>query len=117
METKQTKEVKKAKTVPMNKVVETPVENTGKPVIQQEVKEETPAKYSYEELESIVKNLVEQNNTLIGRIRQYEELLNIKRLDYLFAVLQNREGFSKGFISEVISEIEESLTIKTEESK
>lgn len=117
METKKTKEVKKAKTVPMNKVVEAPVENTGKPVVQQEVKEETPAKYSYEELEGIVKGLVEQNNTLVGRIRQYEELLNIKRLDYLFAVLQNREGFSKEFVSEVISEIEESLTIKTEEPK
>lgn len=111
METKKTKEVKKAKTVPMNKVVETPVENTGKPVVQ-EVKEDIPAKYSQEEVEGIVKSLVEQNNTLRGRVMQYEELLNIKRLDYLFAVLQNREGFSKTFITRTIAEIEDSLMIK-----
>lgn len=111
MKTKKAKEEKKAKTMPINTTAENPV----KPVVQ-ESKEKTPAKYSYEELENIAKGLVEQNNTLIGRIHQYEELLNIKRLDYLFAVLQNREGFSKEFVSAVISEIEDSLTI-TENSK
>ena len=117
MENKKAKEIKKAKTVAMHP--EKSMDNEGKetPEIVQNNPEPVKQKYSYEELENIVKNLIEQNNNLVMRLHQYEELLNIKRLDYLFKVLENKESFSKKFVFEVGKEIEESLTIKEEESK
>ena len=48
------------------------------------------------------------------KLAQYEELLQVKRLDYLFEVLKAKEVFSKKFINECIKEIEASLTVPEE---
>lgn len=88
--------------------------------VKEEVKIETsnvenePKKYSYEELETIIKNLVEQHNNMRTKLLQYEELIASKRLDYLFAVMQHKECFTKEFVEVSSKEIEEALFIKTE---
>lgn len=75
-----------------------------------------PEQYSYEDLKSIAAGMVEQMEKMKIQLLRYEEMLQIKRLDYLFAVLQNREGFSKKFLEKTIKEIEESL-MPIEETK
>lgn len=72
--------------------------------------------YSYEELKNIAAGMAEQMEKMRIQLLRYEEMLQIKRLDYLFAVLQNREGFSKKFLEKTIKEIEESL-MPIEETK
>ena len=72
--------------------------------------------YSYEELKNIAACMAEQMEKMRIQLLRYEEMLQIKRLDYLFAVLQNREGFSKKFLEKTIKEIEESL-MPIEETK
>lgn len=94
-----------------------------KKVIPMTAKEETvelnakePKQYSYEELKNIAAGMAEQMEKMRIQLLRYEEMLQIKRLDYLFAVLQNREGFSKKFLEKTIKEIEESL-MPIEETK
>jgi hypothetical protein len=63
-----------------------------------ELSAKEPKQYSYEELKSIASGMAEQIEKMRIQLLRYEEMLQIKRLDYLFAVLQNREGFSKKFL-------------------
>lgn len=109
MDTKKAKEKKVVELQPK----ELKNEPAHKDVAMTESKPQTASdKYSYEELEKIAVGLSEQAEKMRIRLMQYEELLNSKRLDYLFAVLQNREGFSETFITRVIAEIEDSLMLK-----
>ena len=76
-------------------------------------------KLSYEELTNVANGLKEQNNFLMkqcqqmeGKLRELVEVLNFKRLDYLFKVVELGYEFDTKFVSQCISELEESLTIK-----
>ena len=76
-------------------------------------------KLSYEELTNVANGLKEQNNFLMkqcqqmeGKLRELVEVLNFKRLDYLFKVVELGYEFDTKFVSKCISELEESLTIK-----
>ena len=76
-------------------------------------------KLSYEELTKVANGLKEQNNFLMkqcqqmeGKLRELVEVLNFKRLDYLFKVVELGYEFDTKFVSQCISELEESLTIK-----
>ena len=76
-------------------------------------------KLSYEELTNVANGLKEQNNYLMkqcqqmdGKLRELVEVINFKRLDYLFKVVEFEYEFSSKFVSQCIAELEESLTIK-----
>ena len=76
-------------------------------------------KLSYEELTKVANGLKEQNNFLMkqcqqmeGKLRELVEVINFKRLDYLFKVVELGYEFDTKFVSQCISELEESLTIK-----
>ena len=76
-------------------------------------------KLSYEELTKVANGLKEQNNFLMkqcqqmeGKLRELVEVLNLKRLDYLFKVVELRNMFGTEFVNQCITELEESLTIK-----
>ena len=76
-------------------------------------------KLSYEELTNVANGLKEQNNFLMkqcqqmeGKLRELVEVINFKRLDYLFKVVELGYEFDTKFVSQCISELEESLTIK-----
>ena len=47
-----------------------------------------------------------------GKLRELVEVLNLKRLDYLFKVVELRNMFGTEFVNQCITELEESLTIK-----
>ena len=76
-------------------------------------------KLSYEELTNVANGLKEQNNFLMkqcqqmeGKLRELVEVINFKRLDYLFKVIEFEYNFDSKFVSQCITELEESLTIK-----
>ena len=83
------------------------------------MKEVDNNKLSYEELTKVANGLKEQNNFLMkqcqqmeGKLRELVEVINFKRLDYLFKVIEFEYNFDSKFVSQCISELEESLTIK-----
>ena len=91
-----------------NKAKESKVKPLGTSAPVKDVQTEGK-KYSHEELEKIAIGLSEQLEKARVKLMQYEELLNIKRLDYLFACLQNKDCFNKEFIVKAVKEIETSL--------
>lgn len=82
-----------------------------------ENKEEAPEvqqKLTYEQLENVAKQLSAQSEELYKRYLKAEELLAIRRLDYLIKVVEMKDNFSDKFIKDCIEEIEKSLTIPEE---
>ena len=67
-----------------------------------EVKEQK--KMSYEELETLVKNLY-------ARLQQVEMSNMFKQLDYLFKVVENIHSFPQKFADKCVAEIVEFMTI------
>ena len=67
-------------------------------------------KLSYEELTNVANGLKEQNNFLMkqcqqmeGKIRELVEVLNLKRLDYLFKVVELRYAYSRLVVKNMVS--------------
>lgn len=63
-------------------------------------------KLSYEELENLA-------NTLYLRLQEADMSNMLKRLDYLFKVVENKPVFNARFVKACVDEIEDLLTIKT----
>ena len=83
-----------------------------------EVKAEQPKeKLSYEQLENVCHQLSEQSRTLYQRLQEADMTNFFKRLDYLFAVVENSEKFPADFSKKCVDEIVASMTLpeKTEE--
>lgn len=83
-----------------------------------EVKAEQPKeKLTYEQLENVCHQLSEQSRTLYQRLQEADMTNLFKRLDYLFAVVENLEKFPAEFGKKCIDEIVVSMTLpeKTEE--
>lgn len=86
-----------------------------------EKEEPKQQKYTYEELNNICIQLSQQNQELIMQLRQANQVNMFKRLDYLFKVVEiaNSIGtwhFNDDFIQKCIEEIQEAMTIPTEET-
>lgn len=78
---------------------------------------ENKEEVSREQLESLLKQLIEENKELKIRFNQvYSDLIS-KRLDYLFKAVEFKESFSKKFILDCTKEIEAALTISEEVEK
>lgn len=80
---------------------------------ENKVKEEQ--KFSYEQLEAIARQLSEQNNQLIAKIKELQMGNVFKRIDYLFKILENAHMFGEAFVTNCSKEIEEFMTIPNKE--
>lgn len=68
-------------------------------------------KPTYEQLENEVKGLKGMNNQLIMQLQQMNVQNLFKRMDYLFKVVENREGFRQEFVEKCAEELEGHLTL------
>lgn len=82
--------------------------------------EEPKKKLTYEELENVCHQLSEQSRTLYQRLQEADMTNIFKRLDYLFAVVENIDVFPAEFGKKCVDEIVSSMTLPeppAEESK
>ena len=76
---------------------------------------ERPEKLSYEQLENVAAQLSEQNRQLNERFQNVANVYN--RLNFLFKVMEHFQRFNAGFVSRCSSEIENIITIPSEEKE
>lgn len=67
-------------------------------------------KPTYEQLENYAKQLSIQAQRMGARIQDLEAILDSKRMDYLFKVVENPISFSEEFVNNCAEEIKMSLT-------
>lgn len=86
--------------------------------------EQPTQKLSYEKLNQVCAELSEQNGqmqkyiqSLHGQLHDLEEAYMMKRLDYLFKVLQYASMFDADFVGSCAEEIKEALTIPESQAK
>lgn len=68
-------------------------------------------KATYDELNNYCAQLFEQNKKLQEQVKQLNMANMFRRLDYLFAVVSNKDAFDKDFIAKCVAEIQQALTI------
>lgn len=80
-------------------------------------KTEVREKPTYEQLENYVDQLAYQNMNLNKRVSELSDIVMLKRMDYLFKVIENKDSFTDSFIQTCSNEIAEALTppVNTEE--
>ena len=81
---------------------------------EKNVNEETQ-KMTYEQLESVARQLSEQNRELYTKLQQIDMMNIFKRLDYLFRVIENHTKFGKAFVDKCKDEIVTLMTIPEKE--
>lgn len=74
-------------------------------------------KLSYEELEQRVIGLQSMNQQLMMQIQKMDLSNVLKRLDYLFKVLEQGHYFNTDFVDKVVQEIESTITVPEEETE
>ena len=79
-----------------------------------ENKEVKKEKLSYEELENVCHQLSEQSRNLYGKLQEANMSNLFRRLDYLFAVIQNSDKFPSEFTSRCTQEVMAIMTIQDE---
>ena len=72
-------------------------------------------KPTYEQLDNYAKQLSIQAQRMAARIQDLEMLVDSKRLDYLFKVIENPLSFDEAFINHCTEEIVNALTPQQEE--
>lgn len=80
--------------------------------IKMEAPKEAKKKLSYEELENVCHQLSEQSRRLYQRVQESDLTNMFKRLDYLFAVVENSKCFPNEFTTKCVQEIMDTLTIE-----
>ena len=78
---------------------------------------ETPVneKPTYEQLENYAKQLSIQAQRMAKQISDYQAILDSKRMDYLFKVIENPIAFEEKFVNDCAVEISMALSIPPEE--
>ena len=76
---------------------------------------EETQKMTYEQLESVARQLSEQNRELYTKLQQMDMMNIFKRLDYLFRVIENHTKFGKAFVDKCKDEIVTLMTIPEKE--
>ena len=79
-----------------------------------EEKKNEKKKLSYEELENVCHQLSEQSQTLYRKLQEANLNNMFKRLDYLFAVIENKSSFPEDFVKKCIDEIVTDMTLPEE---
>lgn len=73
--------------------------------------EEKKKKLSYEELENVCHQLSDQSQTLYRKLQEANLSNMFKRLDYLFAVIENKDAFPDDFVKKCVDEVVSSMTL------
>lgn len=76
---------------------------------------EQPRELSYEEMKNVAAQLQHQNEQMRNAIMKLDYTNTFKRLDYLFKVVENSIQFPDDFVSECVTEIVNTITIKDTE--
>lgn len=71
-------------------------------------------KLSYEQLENVCHQLSEQSRNLYQKLQEANMTNAFKRLDYLFAVLTNKDIFPTEFVEKTVNEVMMALTVDEE---
>lgn len=76
-------------------------------------------KLSYEQLNDACNQLFQQNKQLSMKVREMEQFLMNKRMEYLFKVIEFSSRFHSDFVVSCVDEVEEAMKIPqdTEEEK
>lgn len=77
-------------------------------------------KLSYEDLENVCHQLSEQSRVLYKKLQENDLSNMFKRLDYLFAIVENKDVFEErdlDFFNKCVDEIITSMTIEEPEDK
>ena len=79
---------------------------------------ETKQKLTYGQLNEACNQLFQQNKQLTVRLREVEQFLGNKRMDYLFKVIEFSTLFHSDFVVNCVDEIEEAMKMpQSEEEK
>ena len=78
---------------------------------------EQPKELSYEELKNVAAQLQHQNEQMRNAIMKLDYTNTLKRLDYLFKVIEFSIQFPDDFITNCINEIVDMMTVKEEEKE
>lgn len=90
---------------------------TTKKVAAEKPAAPTPEKPTYEQLENYAKQLSIQAQRMASRIQDLEAVLDSKRIDYLFKVVENPLSFSEDFVKRCADEITATFTIVQDDSQ
>lgn len=77
-------------------------------------------KLSYEDLENVCHQLSEQSRVLYKKLQENDLSNMFKRLDYLFAIVENKDVFEErdlDFFNKCVDEIITSMTVEEPEDK
>lgn len=77
---------------------------------------ESTEKLSYEQLENVCHQLSEQARSLYQKLQEANMVNAFKRLDYLFAVVNNKSAFPEDFVNTVVNEIVTTMTVTEEDT-
>jgi hypothetical protein len=75
----------------------------------------TKEKMSYEELNNAAIQLSEQNRKMYMQLQEANMINMFKRLEFLFKVIENKGSFSSEFVIKCVEEVEDIMTIPTED--
>jgi hypothetical protein len=75
----------------------------------------TKEKMSYEELNNAAIQLSEQNRKMYMQLQEVNMVNMFKRLEFLFKVIENQGSFSSEFVIKCVEEVEDIMTIPTED--
>ena len=93
------------------------MEEQKKKVVEMKPQVQRPEKMSYEQLENVAHQLSEQNRQLFAKLQELNMTNMLKRLDYLFKVVENGHMFKQDFLEKCIAEIESLMTVPEQEEK
>ena len=79
--------------------------------VEMQTDQSVKKKFSYEDLENVCHQLSEQARALYQKLQETDMSNLFKRLDYLFAVVENISKFPAEFGKKCIEEIVSSMTI------
>lgn len=83
----------------------------------EENKEIKQEKLSYEDLNNVCHQLSEQCRRMQEQLQQANLTNAFRRLDYLFAILENSKSFPDDFVKKCVNEIMEMMTISEVNNK
>lgn len=72
-------------------------------------------KFTYEELETITKQMAQQIETMRNQLQQNSFNEAVARLNFSFQVLQNEKFFPKEYVDSIVADIQNILSVQKEE--
>lgn len=79
---------------------------------------ENPKKYTYDELNTICGQLVQQNKGLVRQLQQLDQAVMLKRIEFLLKIVELSDKIKDAdFINSCIEEIKEAMTEPEVEAK